>query len=93
MKDQTRKEAAASTVRIKSFIEEMKVNRMYELPDNRDFKWAMVEHNDFGYCWTMGCKGMCTTIFSTDDTNNIKYWSTETEAKSDLIHTISKVAN
>ncbi len=70
---------------LKSFIEEMTPNRMYELPDNRVAKWAMIERNEFGYCWTVGLKGACTTHYSTNSTNDIRYWPTEDEAKADLI--------
>ena len=59
----------------------MKVNQMHELPANRDFKWAMIEHNEYGYCWTLGCKGICTTLYSTDKSNDIKYWAKEEELK------------
>lgn len=54
---------------------------MHELPANRDFKWAMIEHNEYGYCWTLGCKGICTTLYSTDKSNDIKYWAKEEELK------------
>lgn len=67
------------------FIKAMKVNKMYELPDNPYYKWAMIEHNEYGYCWTIGYKGICTTVYSTDTKNNIKYWTKEDEVKSDLI--------
>lgn len=70
---------------IKIFIEEMKVNKMYELPNNPDVKWAMIEHNEFGFCRTVGYKGICTTIYSTDTANDIKYWTTAAEAKDNLI--------
>jgi len=70
---------------IRTFVQSMKINRMYELPDNNSFKWAMIEHNDYGYCWTMGYRGLCTTIFSTDNRNDIKYWISEAEVKNNLI--------
>lgn len=70
------------------FIKEMKINKMYQLPDNANFKWAMIEHNKYGYCWTMGCKGLCTTIYSANTTNDIKYWTEEADAKNDLIKKI-----
>lgn len=35
---------------INVFISSMKVNKMYELPNNPHFKWAMIEYNEFGYC-------------------------------------------
>ncbi len=86
MKEKTRKEKEpVASAHIATFIEEMKVNRMYELPVNADFKWAMIEHNEFGYCWTIGYKGICTNTYSTDPINNIKYWTTEAEAKGNLI--------
>lgn len=89
-----KKETATFTpADIETFIEKMKVNKMYELPDNPDIKWAMIEHNEFGYCWTVGHKGICTTIYSTGATNDIKYWTTEAEAKSDLIEKILQVGN
>lgn len=90
MKDKTvTKEASLNPADIETFIKEMRVNRMYEMSNNRDFKWAMIEQNDFGSCWTMGYKGICTTIYSTDTKNDIKYWKTEAEAKNDLIDKFS----
>lgn len=83
MKDKTAKEPATSAV-IKTFIKEIKVNRMCELPDNQHFKWVMIEHNEFGYCWTAGYRAICTTIYSTAKTGDIKYWPSEAEAKTDL---------
>jgi len=64
---------------------------MYELPDNNNFKWAMIERNEFGYCWTMAYKGICTTVFPTASGNDIKYWTSEEEAKSDLCSRICEV--
>jgi hypothetical protein len=89
MKDVEKK--SNSDAGIRAFIETMKINRMYELPDNSNFKWAMIEHNEFGYCWTMGYKGMCTTVFPTEVGNEIKYWRSEEEAKSDLFTKICSV--
>lgn len=74
---------------IEKFVEAMDINRMYELPIDSNFKWAIIEHNEHGYCWTIGYKGICTTIYSLDGGNDIKYWVTEAEAKSDLIKKIS----
>lgn len=86
MKDKIeKKEASLTPADIETFIKEMRVNRMCEMSNNPNFKWAMIEQNDFGYCWTMGYKGICTTIFSSDTKNDIKYWKTEAEAKNDLI--------
>lgn len=74
---------------IAGFISSMKVNKMYELPNTDHFKWAMIEYNEYGYCWTIGYKGLCTTINSTNTSNTIKYWITEEDAKNDLIKMIS----
>ena len=73
---------------IKKFIEIMKINKMYELPGDTNFKWAMIEHNEFGFCWTMSHKGICTTLTSTNTGRDIRYWKSEEEAKSDLIKSI-----
>ena len=88
MKEEMRKETKITDSHFEIFVEHMKVNKMYELPANPHFKWAMIEHNEYGYCWTIGYKGMCTTLYSTDNENNIKYWSKELEAKADLIKKI-----
>lgn len=86
MEDKTEKKEASSTpVDFETFVRKMGVNRMCEVINNPDFKWAMIGQNEFGYCWTMGYKGICTTIYSTDIKNEIKYWKTEAEAKNDLI--------
>ena len=86
MKESQQEVVSNST--IKKFIETMKINKMYELPGNTNFKWAMIEHNEFGFCWTMSYKGICTTLTSADAGNDIKYWTSETEAKADLMRTI-----
>jgi len=75
---------------IEAFVDEMTVNKMYGLPNSRYFKWAMIEHNKYGYCWTMGYKGLCTTIYSKNASENIKYWTTEEDAKIDLVRMISE---
>ncbi len=82
------KEPNTLDANIEEFIKAMDINRMYELKTNSNFKWAMIEHNEYGYCWTVGYKGICTTIYSTDTRNNIKYWKTEADAKIDLIKRI-----
>jgi len=80
-----KKETTLIPAGAEAFIRNMEVNKMYELQGSPNFKWAMIEHHEHGYCWTLGYKGMCTITYSTDTKNNIKYWTKEDEAKTDLI--------